>query len=959
MEISTDTIERPDDWAGRFALNPNDLWTRGNVGEVVPNPVTPLTMTFYQKTGMVLVYPELETLWELLRLPPMSVMRLIRGRVYFNLGGLAWLQTEGLGLPSWLARIRIRAMGGTQDVVPAGKRFRPWKLVRSLPAIAKTVRAAGAGNWSIAAFEHALPTIREQIAAAQLLDLARLSDADLWAHVERLAGQMQQAFTYHYLGGLAIALFGVLELLLTRWLGDEGHALANDLVSGVSGTKDQEVASVLWQVTQVAKQEPAAQAILGGDPAQICPRLLVCAAAPRSAAALRQFFAAFGHRGADEWELLAPRWREEPALVGTMLSAYAKAPAEAAPDARVAAQTLRRAQAERALHTRLGRLKAAIIMRLATRTRRFMPMRENPKHFWLALFAEERRAMLEAGRRLAVRGALSDAEDIFFLTLDEVQQALLTTNLDRATLRQRADRRREQHQADLALPPLDVVHADEVAALECGLTPVDAPPHRRTGELGERPAGQMILKGMPVSRGLVTGRARIVLRPEEGHSLQPGDILVAPFTDPAWTPLFAVVSAIVMDLGGALSHGSILAREYGIPAVVNVPHATTTLRDGQLITVDGGRGIVTIGDRITEQTGDGATERRGDKQRRARLPARPLAGSPAHLLHAPLVLPLDSAAATLDLTGGKGASLARLAAAGLPVPPGFHVTTAAYWRFVVANGLQGTILATLADIEPRDVGALEQAAAAIRARFAEGTTPEPIAQAVRQAYRVLGAGDTAVAVRSSATAEDLPGLSFAGQQESYLNVRGEEAVLEAVKRCWASLWTPRAIAYRARHGILPEHISLAVVVQELVLAEAAGVLFTVNPLTGAFDQAVINATWGLGQAIVGGLVTPDALVVEKQTGAIVAQEIATKAVMTVRTAGGTREEPVPTARRTQPALAARQVAALVRIGARIEQLYGQPMDIEWAIQEGELFVVQARPITALPEHVVAGHPPTK
>src|SRR5262245_35916066 len=188
MEIPADTLKPPDDWAGPFAVNPNDLWTRGNVGEVVPNPVTPLTMTFYRKTGMVLVYPEFETLAELLRLPPMSMMRLIRGRVYFNLGGIAWLMTEGMGLPSSYARLRIAALGGRLDVIPAGKQFRPWKFLCQSPALVKMLRMAGAGKLRIAAFEHDLPTVRELITAAQQLDLTRLSDVDLWAQAERLAG---------------------------------------------------------------------------------------------------------------------------------------------------------------------------------------------------------------------------------------------------------------------------------------------------------------------------------------------------------------------------------------------------------------------------------------------------------------------------------------------------------------------------------------------------------------------------------------------------------------------------------------------------------------------------------------------------------------------------------------------------------------------------------------------------
>jgi pyruvate,water dikinase len=227
--------------------------------------------------------------------------------------------------------------------------------------------------------------------------------------------------------------------------------------------------------------------------------------------------------------------------------------------------------------------------------------------------------------------------------------------------------------------------------------------------------------------------------------------------------------------------------------------------------------------------------------------------------------------------------------------------------------------------------------------------PGDIAAAIGQAYAALGQGDLPVAVRSSATAEDLPEMSFAGQQETYLNIRGEAPVLDAVKRCWASLWTARAIGYRARHGIAPADVSLAVVVQELVPADAAGILFTANPLTGARDQAMINAAWGLGEAIVSGQVTPDTIVVSKADGAIVAQEISAKELMTVRDLDGTREQPVPADRRAQPALSPAQAAELARIGTRIEQLYGQPMDIEWALHAGRIAIVQARPITALPE----------
>jgi pyruvate,water dikinase len=314
----------------------------------------------------------------------------------------------------------------------------------------------------------------------------------------------------------------------------------------------------------------------------------------------------------------------------------------------------------------------------------------------------------------------------------------------------------------------------------------------------------------------------------------------------------------------------------------------------------------------------------------------------------PFILNLDSPEATLERVGGKGASLARMAAAGLPVPPGFHITTAAYDRYVDENHLGERIQSAAAQAQANDPATLDRASAQIQSLFAQGTIPGDIAGMIRQRYGELGA-EPPVAVRSSATAEDLPDMSFAGQLETYLNVRGGDEVLDAVKRCWASLWTGRAIGYRQRQGIRPEDVSMAVVVQQLVAADVAGVVFTANPVTGARDELMINAAWGLGEAIVSGRVTPDTIVVNKQTGAIASQEIASKDVMTVRLNLGTREEAVPDGKRKQAALAPAQVAELARLSVKIEQLYGQPMDIEWAMCDGRIFILQARPVTALPE----------
>lgn len=321
----------------------------------------------------------------------------------------------------------------------------------------------------------------------------------------------------------------------------------------------------------------------------------------------------------------------------------------------------------------------------------------------------------------------------------------------------------------------------------------------------------------------------------------------------------------------------------------------------------------------------------------------------------PYILPLSGPGASLEVAGGKGASLARLVVAGLPVPNGFHVTTAAYQAFVTANDLQPGILAALRPVDARDPGTLDRAAQTIADLFGAAHTPPDVASAIAQAYAALSGSNPVVAVRSSATAEDLPDLSFAGQQDTYLNVEGYGDVLQAVKQCWASLWTARAIGYRARQGIPPQGLSLAVVVQALVPAEAAGILFTANPINGRRDQSVLSAAWGLGEAVVGGLVTPDSLVIDRATGAVLERHTADKKLMTTRIAGaggshnGTREEPVPEALRRAPVLDDHAAAELNGLGNKIASLYDRPMDIEWALADGAFAIVQARPITALPE----------
>lgn len=308
----------------------------------------------------------------------------------------------------------------------------------------------------------------------------------------------------------------------------------------------------------------------------------------------------------------------------------------------------------------------------------------------------------------------------------------------------------------------------------------------------------------------------------------------------------------------------------------------------------------------------------------------------------------------LDALGGKGINLCRLVRAGFQVPPGVVITTAGYREFVAVHNLEIQINALISGLHPDDPSAIEVASKTIRALFEQYEIPDSMATHLLAAYTHMhghghaGALELSVAVRSSATAEDLEEAAFAGQQETYLNVRGEAALLQSVRACWASLWTARAITYRSHKKIAAEGLALAVVVQQMVLSEASGVLFTVNPVSGARDEIVLNAAWGLGEAIVSGRVTPDTIIVEKKSGRIKEVTVSDKMVMTVQAETGIVELKVSEELRTARVLSDEHVGQLVKIAREVEAHYGAPQDIEWCMVGGELYLVQARPVTALP-----------
>lgn len=314
----------------------------------------------------------------------------------------------------------------------------------------------------------------------------------------------------------------------------------------------------------------------------------------------------------------------------------------------------------------------------------------------------------------------------------------------------------------------------------------------------------------------------------------------------------------------------------------------------------------------------------------------------------PLILPFERiSAADLPRVGGKGANLGEMARAGFPVPPGFCVTTAAFDAFLAGCAELPSLYAALDALDGKDVEAARRAAESTRAVLGRVPLPPAVADAVLATWRTLGP-EASWAVRSSATAEDLPDASFAGQQDTYLNIRGEEALLDAVRRCWVSLFTDRAVLYRARSGFGHQAVKLSVVIQRMVLPEVSGILFTADPISERRGTVSIDAGFGLGEALVSGLINADLYKVDKATGALLDVRVGDKALaIRPRPEGGTWEEHLPEATRQARALDDATLRELVAMGVRIESHYGKPQDIEWCIEVGKLYVVQTRPITSL------------
>jgi rifampicin phosphotransferase len=547
MTTATPTFNPADAWHAPYADTPYDLWTRTNVGEVFPEVMTPLTFSIFTALGeavftgqperMGLIPPELFQDGR-----PPAVFRAINGRMHYNTGLVHYLFTERFGFPSWLWML---SLGGPQDASGAYLEKQPLRLgrvLRNLPVIARDSRRQ---QRVVKSFYRDQAQIRAQAAVFRREDLARATETALISRLEAVMKHAEAPEAQLFDGsGAALNAYGVLAGMCERWCG--GRALANDLVTGLDTMITARATTDLWRIARLVADVPAAREILTAAPVdEVRERLRAEPSASAVSQALERFFEDFGHRGVDEFELSVPRWAEDPGFVVSTLRTYLNAPPESDPQAHLVRQRRRAKAAEREARRRmqsstLHRILPYrwLLFRPALKNaRRTLPLRENPKHHFLLYATEIRRTILELARRLETKGMLASEEDVFFLTREELAAA--AESAERGTpapaLPEIIAARRVLYERFRAWTPPEAIPAAEVAALEraaqegslAAPTPATRPEPSTSGEL----------HGIAASSGVVTARARVALTPEDGAEIEPGEVLVAPFTDPGWTPI--------------------------------------------------------------------------------------------------------------------------------------------------------------------------------------------------------------------------------------------------------------------------------------------------------------------------------------------------------------------------------------------------------------------------------------
>ena len=578
--------EGPDQWGwDGLQPHPGDRWSRGNAGEVFPGVLTPLTWSL---TGAALDRA-FAAPWGKLA-AGRRFIALFEGYIYFNFGLIMSLLSDQLGMRTSDFLIAVGGPEAAAETRAAGAHAstRPnyWRIFRNLPFL---IRRAAEQRWLPIRWRSERKQVLRRWEQLRQFDAEAASDREIMRALT-VSGEFSSRFV-SFLMRCQGSAFGQVQFLLwlsEAWIGDRSLALR--LLQGLPNVLTAQSSLELWRLAERAAADRRAAALVGETaPENLLDALAADPDAALLADELTAYFAEHGHRTTAELELATPRWVEEPAALLQTFRGYVEHPEQSSParlhERQVADRREAQAEARAALTANpIERLLPArwLLYRLVIRdAQELQPLRENPKYVLMKLTLEQRRLYLELGERWCERGAFDDADDVFWLFLDETI-ALAHESTDpalRARMRSRVRRRRRQYDEWTSHPAPPIRGRDGA--------PVGEPPAAEPAAQDSGP-----LRGIAASTGLAQGRARVATSPAEGRELVAGEILVARFTDPGWTPIFPLAAAVVTEIGGMLSHGAVVAREYGIPAVVNVAGATTKIQTGDLLEVDGSKGEV-------------------------------------------------------------------------------------------------------------------------------------------------------------------------------------------------------------------------------------------------------------------------------------------------------------------------------------------------------------------------------
>jgi phosphohistidine swiveling domain-containing protein len=562
------------------------VWSNTNVGELLPDVATPMTFAIAE-IWIRRMFGDLVGMLGL-DLTGVPIAGRIGGRIYACMNVYQALMRVVPGMGS---RSPAELFGGQGEAIAAAleraaDRERPLIRVSRMRFLAGLPRFI-AELWRQREVDpaEAMRQLQASTRALAAVELERLSDEQLFAYQDEAlaldAGASRDMVSAMIVGGGCV---DGMRRACASWLGDGDGAIAATLLSGMGALDSAESALELWALGDQLRSRSLEEAVAEGRWAQVHSRLEATANGREFLKAWDDWMARHGHHARAELDVAQPRWREEPDHVLETLRAWLQSEGARSPQDAYAQTVASRERLERDCSARLGWLRRRVFRALLTRAQRGLRLRENWKSESVRRLALTRAALLELGRRLACAGALEAPGDVFFLSLIEARAAVADPRSGR--WRAAASQARGEYDQWLPLTPPPVVVGR--------LNPADAVP----ATVPDAP----VLKGLAVSAGLVEGAARVVLRSDQESRLVPGEILVAPFTDPGWAPYFVAAKGLVVDMGGMLSHGSIIAREYGIPAVVNVGCGTRRIRTGAQLRVDGFRGEVTI----LSEPGEGA-----------------------------------------------------------------------------------------------------------------------------------------------------------------------------------------------------------------------------------------------------------------------------------------------------------------------------------------------------------------